>query len=61
MTPTVKTPERNQWRRSGVLGLGLNTHIYQVNPRIRSKYGEVWTRKNLVFGHISAHISVQVQ
>ena len=30
---------------------GLNTEIYGVNLRIQSECGEIWTRKNSVFGH----------
>ena len=29
---------------------GLNTEIYGVNLRIKSKYRKLWTRKNSVFG-----------
>ena len=32
---------------------GMNTEIYGINLCIQSKYGEVRTRKNSVFGHFS--------
>ena len=33
--------------------LGLNTDRYPVSLRIQSKCGEIWTRKNSVFGQFS--------
>ena len=35
---------------------GLNTERYEVSLRIQSKYGEIWTRKNSVFGHFSRSV-----
>ena len=39
--------------------LGLNTKIYSVNLRIQSKYREIRTRKNSVFGHFSRSETLQ--
>ena len=32
---------------------GLNTEIYEVDLRIQSEYGKIWTRNNFIFGHFS--------
>ena len=32
---------------------GLNTEIYSINLRMRSKYRKIRSRKNSVFGHFS--------
>ena len=40
--------------------LGLNTEIYGVNIRIKSKYGKMRIRKNSIFGHFSRSENVHL-
>ena len=37
---------------------GLNTEIYGVNLRVKSKYRKIPTRNNSVFGHFSRSVGL---